>query len=210
MKKKLFLFLPLSLFALTSCAIEFAFTNNPGGSQFEPSYGSSEAPSEPTLIAPDVTIPSNLEKYEIVFKANEITIQPNFSDTASVLDAIKIFDYDNIISGINNFDSVAYGNKCLVIKELSLQISEDFNFSYVSINATPFYVRNLDYTTGNYNFFVESGYLGLNDIGYVKLNETHDDLLMEDTYCNYQTNSKSLTLKAFDERVFINSISFYY
>ena len=209
MKKKLFLFATLSLFTLTSCSIDFKFTDTPDGSEFEGSYGSSSL-SEPDVIAPNVSIPEHLNKYEIVFKANSITTQPNFTDSNSLYDAITIFDYDKVIAGINSFNSVAYGPKCLVIKELSIQIDNNFNFSYVSINATPFYVRNLDYETGNYKFFVESGYLGLNEFGYVKLNETHSDQLMDDTYCNFETNSKKLTIKAFDERVFINSISFYY
>ena len=206
MKKKLFLFAILPILTLTSCTIEF--TNNPAGSIYDGS--SSSAPSEPTKFASEVTIPSELNKYEIVFNANHITTQPDFKTIDQVEEAISIYDFDDVIESVNSFTSVAYGPSCLVIKQLEIQIKNTFNYSYVSINATPFYVRNIDHSSGDYRFITEKGYLGLNDLGYYALKETHTEFIMDVTECNYQTNSKTLNITAFDDEIFINSISFYY
>lgn len=204
MKTKVILFL-LPLLALTSCTI--SFTNTPAGSHYD---DSSSEPSSQIEYIESEQIPTGLSKHTITFNANYVTTQPTFKNEVELLEAVKIYDSNDIIENVGQFKDVAYGPACLVVNELELKISLDFSYSYVSISATPFFVRSRDHLNNTYVFHIEQGALSLNSDRYIALNETHDDYIVNETLCNFATNSHSLLIKSLDSQIFINSISFYY
>lgn len=204
MKTKAILFL-LPLLALTSCTI--SFTNTPAGSHYD---GSSSMPSSEINYIQSAQIPTGLSKHTITFNANHVTTQPSFKSENELLDALKIYDTESVINGVGQFKDVAYGPECLVVNELELNIDTNFSYSYVSISATPFFVRSRDHLNNTYVFHIEKGALSLNSDDYIALNEAHDDYVVYETLCNFATNSHTLFIKSLDSQIFINSISFYY
>lgn len=205
MKKKLFL-IALAIIPLTSCSI--SFTNNPQGDVFT----SSSMPSSSSEVeyGQSVDVPTDLNSYTIVFNSNHTITQPNFPTGEAIFGAIKVKDSGNIVESVTSFENVCYGPSCLVVKKLGISITKTFSFSYVTINATPFYAKSFDHLNGEYRFVISSGALRLNNSSYIALDETHTSNSMNETKCSFQTNSLNLLIEALDERVFINSITFHY
>ena len=205
MKKKLFL-IALAIIPLTSCNIQF--TNTPGGSIY--SSTDSSTSSEEVSYGQSTSVPENLSSYSIVFNSNHTITQPKFQTAEEIYDAIKVKDTGNLINRVTQFEDVAYGPSCLVVKTLGIETNKTIPYSYVTINATPFYAKSYDHQNETYIFQVSEGALSLNGSSYIQLDQTHTELLMNVTQCSFQTDSQTLVITALNERIFINSITFHF
>ena len=206
MKKKLFLF-ALAIIPLTSCNIQF--TNNPGGSIYSSGESSSQSSSE-VSYSQSVEVPEELNTYTITFNSNHTITQPAFTNADEIFDAIRVKDNGEVIESVTGFEGVAYGPSCLVVKTLNLEIVKTFSYSYVTIEATPFYAQSYDHKNGVYIFDALDGALSLNGSAYIQLDRGNNGSSMNVTKCSFETSSHQLNIAALNNQIFIQKITFHY